>query len=100
MVFELARAWSTWPDTAEPLMNDRGSDSLTACAFSAGKLAAALNACRSADSSEAGRPAGAAKSSERLLSASASVTAAPLLADRCAEDIAVCRVGTPLSTFW
>ena len=53
-------------------MNASGSDSFSACAFSAGRLAAALNACRSADSSEAGKPGGAAKSSARLLSASAS----------------------------
>ena len=80
-------------------MRYSGSDSPTACACSAGRLAAAVNACCRAASSEAGKLGGAVKSSDGLLSASASQTAAALPPVSPAEDISVCRVGTPVGAF-
>ena len=78
-----------------PPIHDSGSDSLSACAFSAGSAAAWANAFRSVVSSDAGSPAGAAKSSDRLLRVSASVTAAFWALDSDTVDSSSWRVGTP-----
>src|SRR6202012_6278920 len=80
-------------------MKDSGRDSFWAFCFSAGRAAAVTNAWRRADTVAAGVPGGAAKSSDRLASALASLSALVWPADTETWDSSEFRVGTPASAF-
>src|ERR1700761_1368402 len=99
MLLELATAEATWLAVVVPEIQARGRDSFWACFFSAGRAAAFTNAWRRADTVAAGVPGGAAKSSDRLASALASLRALVWPADTETWDSSESRVGTPARAF-